>query len=124
MRQRLQGYLPVFLIALVVQILAPIGASWAAAVTASDPLRAVEICRGSSAGSPAPEHESPGRSAHESCGLCCVVQPGSGFTPPQPVLIGAPVPQATAVIWDADRLILVPTREGAHAQARAPPAVL
>lgn len=124
MRQRLQGYLPVFLIALVVQILAPIGASWAAAVTASDPLRSVEICRGSSAGQPAPEDDFPGRGAHDSCALCCVAQTGTGFATPQPVLIGAPLPQAMAVIWHTDRFILIPTRDGSHAQARAPPAGL
>jgi hypothetical protein len=44
MRARLRKYLPVFLIAVLVQILAPISASWAAAVAASDPLSVAAIC--------------------------------------------------------------------------------
>ena len=44
MRQRLQAFLPIVLIALMVQILAPIGAAWAAALVKADPLRGVEIC--------------------------------------------------------------------------------
>ena len=40
MRRRFQKYLPIVLVALMVQIFAPIGACWAAAVVASDPLAA------------------------------------------------------------------------------------
>jgi hypothetical protein len=38
MRSRLQKFLPVVLIALAVQVLAPIAACWAAAIAMSDPL--------------------------------------------------------------------------------------
>ena len=38
MRRRLKKFLPIVLIALVVQIFAPIGACWAASIAASDPL--------------------------------------------------------------------------------------
>ena len=44
MRRRLQKYLPIILIALMVQILAPVVACWAAAVAASDPLNTAQIC--------------------------------------------------------------------------------
>ena len=45
MRRRLQKFLPIVLLALMVQILAPIGACWAAAVAVSDPLGSAVIWR-------------------------------------------------------------------------------
>ena len=44
--RRLKNFLPIVLIALVVQIFAPIGACWAASIAASDPLAAAVICHG------------------------------------------------------------------------------
>ena len=41
MRRRLNNFLPIVLIALLVQIFAPIGACWAASIAASDPLAGV-----------------------------------------------------------------------------------
>ncbi len=45
--RRLKNFLPIVLIALMVQILAPIGACWAASIAASDPLAGAVICHGS-----------------------------------------------------------------------------
>jgi len=42
MRKRLRNFLPIVLLALVVQIFAPIGACWAASIAASDPLASVD----------------------------------------------------------------------------------
>ena len=50
MRRRLKNFLPIVLIALVVQIFAPIGACWAASIAASDPLAAAVICHGNANG--------------------------------------------------------------------------
>ena len=44
MRRRLQRYLPVVLLALLVQIIAPVAACWAAAAVIADPIGAAEIC--------------------------------------------------------------------------------
>ena len=51
MRKRLKNFLPIVLIALLVQIFAPIGACWAASIAASDPLAGAVIC-GTSTGAP------------------------------------------------------------------------
>jgi hypothetical protein len=61
MRARLQKYLPIFLIALLVQILAPIGVCWAAAIAASDPLGTAEICHDSGSGAAGQQNEQSGR---------------------------------------------------------------
>jgi len=44
--RRLKNFLPIVLIALAVQIFAPIGACWAATIAASDPLAGAVICHG------------------------------------------------------------------------------
>ena len=49
MRRRLRKFFPIVLIALMVQIFAPIGACWAASIAASDPLHAAVICHGDTA---------------------------------------------------------------------------
>jgi len=49
MRRRLKNFLPIVLIALAVQIFAPIGACWAASIAASDPLSRAVICHGNAA---------------------------------------------------------------------------
>ena len=60
MRRRLRNFLPIVLIALMVQILAPIAACWAASIAASDPLHAAIICQ-DAASTDGPDR--PGRSA-------------------------------------------------------------
>ena len=49
MRRRLGKFLPIVLIAVLVQIFAPIGATWATSIALSDPLRAAAICHGNAA---------------------------------------------------------------------------
>src|SRR4051794_22024973 len=46
MRKRLKNFLPIVMIALTVQIFAPVVACWAAGIAASDPLSAAVICHG------------------------------------------------------------------------------
>src|SRR5437660_12908535 len=83
MRKWLKNFLPVVLIALVVQIFAPIGACWAASIAASDPLAAAVICHGS-AGSTSGATDQPGHRAHEGCcSVCSVLQTGAPVDIPQ-----------------------------------------
>ena len=49
MRRRLKNFLPIVLVALAVQIFAPIGACWAVSIAASDPLARAVICHGNAA---------------------------------------------------------------------------
>ena len=49
MRRRLEKFLPIVLIAVLAQIFAPIGATWAASLAASDPLHGAVICHGNAA---------------------------------------------------------------------------
>ena len=84
MRRRLQRFLPIVLIALMVQILAPIAACWAAATAASDPLGAVAICHDIAAATgPTGDQGSRDREQGTVCSICCIASasaslPGSG----------------------------------------------
>ncbi len=120
MRQRLQAFLPIMLIALMVQILAPIGLAWTAAAAASDPLGDVEICHSQPGSQPA--DESRGKPGHEACALCCAAQPAALDSPNQTV-VDVAQRAALDVIWRAPAPAASSARAGSHAQARAPPAV-
>src|SRR6201995_3962437 len=100
MRRRFQKFLPIILIALVVQILAPIGATFAAAIAASDPLSAAPICHGGEGGLPV--HGDQNGRAHDGvCSVCCAVQAGSPDTP-EVGTIAVPYRAAARVIWRED----------------------
>jgi hypothetical protein len=123
MRRRLKKFLPVVLIALVVQIFAPIGACWAASIAASDPLARAVICHGSG-GSAAGQTDQTGHRPHDGCcSVCSVLQTGAPVDAPQ-------LSAAIAVHRDHARVVWVEfapdrfgSRAGSHAQARAPPAI-
>ena len=122
MRRRLQKFLPVLLIALVVQILAPIGATFAVAIAASDPLNAAPICHGSEGGLPS-QDQGGGRAHDGVCSVCCAAQAGASLDTPKAAAAAVPIRAAARVIWRDEAPDLVPARAGFHAQARAPPAV-
>src|ERR1051325_10109622 len=147
MRRRLKKFLPIVLIAALVQIFAPIGATWAATIAAADPLHAVPICHGATASIPDQPAPSGQPSAHDGCcSVCSVVHSGAPVDAPQavpaepfrpatsvvvPGLAPVAPPQAmptepfrpaTSVVWPDTTPDLFVSRPGSHAQARAPPA--
>jgi hypothetical protein len=120
MRQRLQGFFPILLIALMVQIFAPIGATRTAAAVASDPLRLVEICHGGSGGPPS-EDDRDRQHLHDSCVLCCVAQAAASLDAPRVTIVTAPDREVRRIVWHASALRLTLPRIGSNAKARAPP---
>jgi DUF2946 family protein len=120
MRQRLHGFFPILLIALMVQIFAPIGATWAAAVAAADPLRAIEICHRDPSNAPAGDNQS-GQHVHEACVLCCAAQAGAALDAPRPATLAVLTFEARRVVWHSSVFTLAASRIGSNARARAPP---
>jgi DUF2946 family protein len=122
MRRRLEKFLPIVLIALMVQILAPIGACWAAAIAASDPLPPAEIChsdpgQGAGTGDQSGQHR-----AHDgACAICCVMHASAALDTPQATMVAAPYRDARLVVWHQQADELAPSRVGSNTQARAPP---
>lgn len=123
MRRHLQKFLPVVLIALMVQILVPIAACWAAAVSASDPLQGAEICHGAPVSLAGGQGDQGGdhRTQDGACPICCLAHANTSFDTPQNVF-ATPYRQAEAVLWPEATLDLFTSRSGSNSQARAPPA--
>jgi len=122
MRRPLEKFFPIVLIALMVQILAPIGACWAAAIAASDPLPRAEICHtdlGQGSGTSDQSGQPP---AHEgACAICCAAQASPAPETPQATMFAAPYRAAALVVWHQQAEGLAVSRIGSNAQARAPP---
>jgi hypothetical protein len=122
MRQRLQRLLSIALIALAVQILAPIAASWAAASAASDPLQTAAICHGIPDPSSSRGDRGVDRALHEgTCLICGALQVSGPVDTPQQTALVAPYRQITKVTWTTASADASVSRTGSNAQARAPP---
>jgi hypothetical protein len=121
MRVRLQKFLPIVLIALAMQVLAPIAACWAAGLAVADPLRNAVICHNNDASVPGLNDHTEAPGAHAgACSICCLAQANASLDPPQ-AAFATPYRVAERVLWHdaADRVV---TSDGrSSAQARAPP---
>jgi Protein of unknown function (DUF2946) len=123
MRARLKRFLPIVVLALVVQIFAPIGACWAASIAASDPLAAAVICHGNGASPNGPSDQTNHRAHDGCCSVCSVLQTGAPVDVPQIAAAITFVSPATRVVWTEFTPARFAARAGSHAQARAPPTV-
>ena len=124
MRQRLPIYLPAFLMALMMQIIAPIGASWAMASVLSDPLATfggATICH--SVGEETNNQpDQTGHHVHDgACALCClVVHAGASLDTPK-ISVAVPYRSSSTVVWHNMAQDLLGRLSTSHAKARAPP---
>src|SRR4051794_7341300 len=120
MRRRLAKLLPIVLIALAVQVFAPIGACWAASIAASDPLGRALICHGNAgAGSGQSNQTGPHRAHDGCCSVCSVLHTGAPLDTPQTVLAFSFDRQAKPVIWNERSLDPAGSRIFSPAHARA-----
>src|SRR5215813_3602646 len=105
MRARLQKFLPIVLIAMAMQVLAPIAACWAAGLAAADPLQNAVVSHNSDASVPGLDDETGGPGAHAGdCLICCLAQANASLDSPQATL-ATPFRLAERVVWHdaADR---------------------
>ena len=121
MRIRLQKFLPLILLTLVMQVLAPIAACLAAGQAVADPLSAVVICH--SAGEQGGLNDPAGTPvAHAgACALCCLAQVGASLDSPPHAALSVPFRHAQRVVWHQADATVVAAHKGTNAQARAPP---
>ena len=100
MRRRLKNFLPIVLIAVLVQIFAPIGATWAASIAASDPLAAAVICHGNAAPGAGQTDQTGQHRAHDGCcSVCSVVHAGAPVDVPQTAEAIGIISQTERVVW-------------------------
>jgi DUF2946 family protein len=122
MRRRLELFIPIVLLAVLVQLIAPIGAFRAVAHAVSDPLAMASICLEMTAAEQQtmPSH---GPNAHaDCCAFCAAGHSGSAaIDPPAPIFVNLQR-QYQRVVWLEATEIISTARVGSNAQARAPPA--
>src|SRR5207244_7386656 len=122
MRRRLKNFLPIVLIALTVQIFAPIAACWAAGIAASDPLSAAVICHGNGGAGGSQDGQSGAQGTPRGCcTLCGTLHTGVPVDTPQTASIFTFDRQITSVVWHELALDPATSRAGSPEQARAPP---
>jgi Protein of unknown function (DUF2946) len=122
MRRHLQKFLPIVMIALMVQIFAPVGACWAAAVAASDPLATAEICHDSGTAAGQTGDQSGEHRGHGSaCAICCLASAGASVDTPTLAAVSHPYRAIARIIWHEQAADIAALRAGSNAQARAPP---
>jgi hypothetical protein len=120
MRRRLANFIPIVLFAVVVQLLAPIGAFRAVASSVGDPLAMASICSGMTSASES-QHAPAPLPAAQCCAFCVCVHGGAAASSDFPVAVAPWRPEFYRVAWfDPDSLPSA-VRTGSNAQARAPP---
>jgi Protein of unknown function (DUF2946) len=121
MRRRLEVLIPIVLFAVLVQLIAPIGAFCAVAHAVSDPLGMASICSDMTAadGQMMPSHAP---NAHADCCAFCAGGHGgsTALDPPAPVFVILQR-QYQRMVWLAASDVMPTVRFGSNAQARAPP---
>lgn len=119
MRRAFGQLLPVLLIALAVQLLAPIGLTFAAAITVSDPLHGSPLCSGRGN---AAQADDP--SIHHHCrdGSCAACFAAASAPPPAPNSLHVTVERHVyRVAWRAFLPGTLAARAASFAQPRGPP---
>lgn len=123
MRRRLEALIPIVLLAVVVQLLAPIAAFRVFAYAASDPLFMSSICSGME--SPTDEVPTTPRNTKHDHGACCAFcaagHVGAVALEPPPLVFVILQRQHELVSWLESADPKPAGRVGSNAQARAPP---
>jgi Protein of unknown function (DUF2946) len=124
MRRRLEIFIPIVLLSIMVQLMAPIGAFRAFAYAVSDPLHMAAICSGMMSSQDASQTDPANPQHGANCCAFCGVGHGGGVAvdPPPPIFVVLQR-QYQLITWLEATDHLPPARVGSHAQARAPPAI-
>lgn len=123
MRRRLGRYLPIVMFAVLMQVFAPIGATWAAASAYADPLGFATICSGQGDHADTSSGNPSGQPASHStcCPLCVLAHASSTALAPSDAPFVALHVSWQRVVWLADDPAPRERGSASHTQARAPP---
>ncbi|UWU80848.1 DUF2946 domain-containing protein [Bradyrhizobium huanghuaihaiense] len=123
MPARLQKFLPLVLLALAMQVLAPIAACLAAGQAVADPLSAAVICHSASDQGGLNDRTGSPTAHGAACALCCLAQANASLDSPPQLALATPFRHAERVVWRAADASAVVAHKGSSAQARAPPRI-
>ncbi len=122
MRRRLERFIPIVILVVLVQLLAPIAAFRVVAYASSDPLYMASICAETTSSSGEQQTPSKAPHAHADCCAFCSVSHGGGLAaePPSPLFVALQL-EFQKVAWLEAASLMPAVRVGSNAQARAPP---
>jgi hypothetical protein len=119
MRRRLEALIPIVLLAVLVQVFAPIAAFRVVANAVADPLYLESICTDSSDAQVLPSNALHSRG--KCCGFCSISHAGAAaVAPPAPIFVVLQR-QFQRVFWLQASNPVATVRVGSNTQARAPP---
>ena len=121
MRRRLEAFIPFVLLAVLVQVMAPIAAFRVVAYAATDPLYMASICSGMTS-TPDAETAPATQHAHADCCAFCGIGHGGGVAiEPPPLIFVTLQRQYQRLSWLEAADVMPTVRVGSNTQARAPP---
>ncbi|NPU64540.1 hypothetical protein HL667_05965 [Bradyrhizobium sp. 83012] len=121
-RRWMARFLPVALLALIIQVLAPVAASamTAAAIASFDPLDGAVICHAETDAARS-DRDADRTACGLDCVMCCVLHAATALdAPPMPAHV-APLRSMARIDWTARELRLIRVAAWSQAQPRGPP---
>lgn len=122
MRRRLEAFIPIVLLAVLVQLLAPIAAFRVVAYATTDPLYMASICTDMAAASDA--QWAPDKTRHslgDCCAFCGAGHAVAAALDAPPLIFVTLQRRYQRISWLEDADPMPAVRVGSNAQARAPP---
>jgi hypothetical protein len=121
MRRRLGIFIPIVLLAILVQLIAPISLFRVVANAISDPLYMATICSGMASGEHSPADRNGEHDHGDCCSVCGAGLSGAVAVNAPPLIFVTLQRQFQRVTWLEAAHPTPATRVGSNAQARAPP---
>jgi hypothetical protein len=123
MRRRLEVFIPIVMLAVLVQLMAPIAAFRVVAYATTDPLYLASICSGMASASDM--QTDPAKTQHhhgDCCAFCAGGHGGAVALDPPPLIFVSLQRQYQQISWLEATEAIPAFRVGSNTQARAPPA--
>jgi hypothetical protein len=123
MRRRLEVFIPIVMLAVLVQLMAPIAAFRVVAYATTDPLYLASICSGMTSASDMQTDPAKTQHHHGDCCAFCAGSHGGAVTlDPPPLIFVSLQRQYQQTSWLEATETIPAFRVGSNTQARAPPA--
>jgi hypothetical protein len=124
MRRRLEAFIPIVVLAVLVQLMAPIAAFRVVAYATTDPLYLASLCSGMTSASETPSDPARTQHQHGDCCAFCVGSHGGAVAvdPPPPIFVSLQR-SFQQISWLEAAEAMPVFRVGSNSQARAPPSI-
>ena len=122
MQRRLEAFIPIVVLAVLVQLMAPIAAFRVVAYATTDPLYLASLCSGMTSASETPSDPARTQHQHGDCCAFCVGSHGGAVAvdPPPPIFVSLQR-SFQQISWLEAAEAMPVFRVGSNSQARAPP---